>query len=152
MASPPDPPPDDGDPFADEPDAWAEADRAWEAGWSGDEAPPDEGALPHEGDPLAGRTDAPPPSGYRPRRATVGGTADAYGDGMRAAGPYLGLGLQIGLSMALFVGLGILADSRLETSPWGVIAGAVLGMVAVLALVVRIAREADAKGKGGRGA
>lgn len=147
MARPPDPDaPDANEPDSDEPDRWEEADRAWEAKWAdkpADEPPPDEAAPPAGPglDPLAERPGTPPPSGYRPRRATASGTTDAYGDGMRAAGPYLGLGIQIGLSMAVFAGAGILVDRWLDTSPWGVIVGAILGMVGIVYLVLRVARE-----------
>lgn len=147
MAHPP-------DPYPDEPDSWEESDREWASKWEdapADEPPPDE-ALPSGGlgaDPLAERPGAPPPSGYRPQRATLSGTTDAYGDGMRAAGPHLGLGLQIGLSMAVFVGAGILVDRWLDTSPWGVVVGAALGMIGIMTLVLRIAREGTDKGGGG---
>lgn len=141
--------PDDGPP--DDPDPWAEADRAWEAKWSDEpvDEPPDEGDLPHEGDPLATQADAPPPSDYRPRRATAGGTTGAYGDGMRAAGPYLGLGLQIGLSMVVFAGGGILLDRWLGTSPWGVLVGVALGMIGIVVLVLRVAKEEEERRKRG---
>ena len=122
----------DDDPYADEPDRWEEGDRAWEAKWAGPEA---DGPGP-EADAVA-----PPPESYRPRRATLSGTTDAYGDGMRAAGPHLGLGLQIGASMVFFVGLGIVVDRWLGTTPWGVVVGAALGMVGILVLVMRVANE-----------
>ena len=118
------------DAYADEPDRWEEADRAWKAKWA--ETPEEE----PEADPLE-----PPSAAYRPRRATLSGTTDAYGDGMRAAGPHLGLGLQIAASMAFFTGLGIVVDRWLGTTPWGVIVGAALGMVGILLLVIRVANE-----------
>ncbi|MDT0630398.1 AtpZ/AtpI family protein [Rubrivirga sp. S365] len=124
MATPP------NDPYADKPDRWERDDRAWKAKWA-DKEPEDEGYA------------APPSDAYRPAAATPGTVHDAYGEGMRGAGPYLGLGAQIGGSMALFVGLGVLADRWLGTSPWGVVAGAALGMVGVVFLVLRIAREAS---------
>ncbi len=142
-----DAPPDDGrpeepadrdEPFADAPDRWAEADAAWQQKWSDDPDAaddPDEPALP------------PPGDAYQPTRPTTGSVTDAYGDGMREAGPHLGLGLQIGGSMALFVGLGIAADRFLGTTPWGVLAGASLGMVGIFFLIARVAREADTKKK-----
>ena len=137
--------PAEGDPYADEPDRWAEADRAWEAKWSDDPAGRDpEAEGPEADDPEAVR---PPSAAYRPRRATLGGTTDAYGDGMRAAGPHLGLGLQIGASMVFFVGLGIAVDRWLGTTPWGVVVGAALGMVGVLMLVVRVAKEGAGGGR-----
>lgn len=136
MTGPPAPDPSDPDPFADRPDRWEEADAAWEQKWS--DAPADDD----------GEETLPPPSdAYRPARPTTGSVTDAYGDGMRAAGPYLGLGMQIAASMVFFVGLGYLADRALGSTPWGLIAGAALGMVGILALVVRVANEASKKPK-----
>ena len=53
---------------------------------------------------------APPPVGYQNKKVTVGGVHDAYTDGMRQAGTHLGMGLQIGVSMVFFVGLGLLVE------------------------------------------
>lgn len=119
----------DEDPWADAPDRFEEADRAWKAKWADPDAEADEVE--------------PPGAGYRKKRVTAGSVNDAYGDGMRAAGPHLGTGLQIGAAMVFFVGLGIGVDRWLGTTPWGVIVGAVLGMVGVMALVLRMAKEAD---------
>lgn len=131
--STPDDTPDD--PYADRPDRWEESDDAWEQKWSDEPAEDEIEAL------------KPPSDVYRPPAPTTASVTDAYGDGMRAAGPHLGLGMQIAASMAFFVGLGYLADRALGSTPWGVIAGAVLGMVGILALVVRVANEATAKRK-----
>lgn len=126
--------PRDEDPYANEPDRWEEADRAWEHKWS-DEPPEDEEAPPVE----------PPSVGYRNRKVTAGSVHDAYGEGMRGAGPYLGLGAQIGGSMVVFVGAGILVDRWLGTTPWGVVIGAALGMIGIVALVVRISKQGSKK-------
>lgn len=129
------------DPYADAPDRWAQADAAWERKWS-DDSPAPEGEGPE-----------PPPRpgpGYQPVRPTTGTVTDAYGDGMRAAGPYLGLGLQIAATMAFFFGVGYAADRWLGTSPWGVIGGAALGMVGIVALVMRVAQEASGPRRPGR--
>ena len=123
MPTPPD------DPYADKPDRWEREDRAWRAKWS-DAA--DDG----------GEYAAPPPGPRPPRAPAADGVHDAYRDGMRGAGPYLGLGAQIGGAMLLFVGLGVAVDRWLGTSPWGVVAGAALGMVGVVYLVVRVANDA----------
>ena len=69
----------------------------------------------------------------------------SYGHGMMEAGPHLTLGMQIALGMMFFVGIGFVVDRWLESSPWGMVLGAVVGMVAVFALVIRTARDADAK-------
>lgn len=58
--------------------------------------------------------------------------------GYRAAAPYLGLGMQLAFTMLFFVGLGYLADTRLGTTPWGVIGGAVLGMTALFVQLFRV--------------
>lgn len=141
-----------GDPFANEPDAWAESDRAWDARWSDD---------PDADDPDAGGPDAYDPDAYDPDavddtpprvasgpaspRPTTTSVADSYLDGMQGAGPYLGLGMQIAASMAVFVGGGYAIDRWLGTSPVGLLIGAVIGMAGIVALVVRIARDADAE-------
>jgi len=57
------------------------------------------------------------------------------------AGPYLGLGMQIALSMAFFVGLGYAADAWLGTLPWGTVAGAVIGMVALFYHLLQVLDE-----------
>ena len=64
---------------------------------------------------------------------------------MREAGPYLGMGLQIMFSMAFFIGVGYAVDGWLGSSPWGLIAGSVLGMVAVFALLFKLVGELNAK-------
>lgn len=61
--------------------------------------------------------------------------------GMSAAGPYLGLGLQLGFSIALFTGAGYGLDRLLGTLPWLTVAGGLLGMVAMFAQVIRVSNE-----------
>lgn len=138
---PPSPDDDATDPFADVPDAWAASDRAWDARWldDPDAGGPDAGDPDRTGSPVAASPRSPAP------RPTTSSVADSYLDGMQGAGPYLGLGMQIAVSMALFVGGGYAVDRWLGTSPVGLLVGAGLGMVGIIALVVRIAREADAQ-------
>ena len=121
--------------WPEKPDAWTQADKAWDAKWSGRQ--PDDEADGY----------AAPSESYRPDEPSTKSLRDSYGDGMRAAGPYLGLGAQIGGSMILFVGAGLLVDRWLGSTPWGVIVGAALGMVGIIALVMRIAKEEDGKRK-----
>lgn len=141
--------PDDAWPA--EPDAWVEADRAYEQKWTAPDddanartaarADGDLGALSAEPDPFS------PGPGYTPTTATPKNVSDAYVGGMAAAGPYIGLGVQIAASMALFAGGGYAFDRWLGTSPWGILAGATLGLAGVFALIVRVAREADAESR-----
>ena len=126
----------DPDNWQDPPDRWAEADREWKERWT-DKTPE------ASGDP-EDRVE-PPGAGYEPRRASVRSVADSYEDGMREAGPYLTIGLQIALSMLVFVGAGWAADNWLGTSPWGVLVGTALGFAGVIALVIRLSNEASAK-------
>ena len=119
------------DPWADAPDRFDKADRAWNAKWA-------------DRDPEADEI-APPPAGYQNKRVTAGSVGDAYGDGMRAAGEHLGTGMQIGAAMVFFVGLGIGVDRWLDITPWGTIVGAILGMIGVMTLVLRMAKEGNGK-------
>ena len=120
------------DPWADKPDRFDRADRAWAQRWA-DERPPDSDDEAE-----------PPGPGYRNKEVTAEVVRDSYGRGMAAAGPHLGFGMQLAAGMLVFVGGGIAVDRWLGTTPWGVLAGACLGMVGVLYMVVRFAREADA--------
>lgn len=51
---------------------------------------------------------------------------------------YATLGMQLGLSMAFFVGVGYLLDRWLDTSPWLLVAGAVLGGIAFFVQIFRV--------------
>ena len=53
--------------------------------------------------------------------------------------PYMGLGMQMVLTMVLFVAGGYYLDRWLDTAPWLLLAGALLGMVAVFAFLFRLA-------------
>ena len=84
------------------------------------------------------RADPPEPS------RKPGGASDGMPSWRKAlgeAGPYLGLGLQIALTMAFYVGLGLGLDSLLNTLPWLTIAGALLGLATVLYYVAHVAEE-----------
>ncbi|MDE2730542.1 MAG: AtpZ/AtpI family protein [Bacteroidota bacterium] len=60
---------------------------------------------------------------------------------VRDAAPYMSLGMQLGLGMAGCVAVGFLLDRYLATEPWGVLAGALLGVASMIARVMYIARQ-----------
>ena len=135
MPSPPPGAPEEGD-GADPPDAWDKDPwkqdtwkrDAWkEANWGKPAAPP--------GEVTGGQKQ--------------GGLAE-WNAGMMEAGPYLGLGLQSAFAMAFFVGLGYLVDGWLGSRPWGIVVGAVLGMVGVIMLLVRLSNQANAASRARR--
>jgi F0F1-type ATP synthase assembly protein I len=78
-----------------------------------------------------------PSSDSGPRRAQKGHIQESLGD----ASPYLGLGMQLGLTMAFFVGVGYFLDRWLDTSPWLLTAGAVVGMVALFVQIFRVVAD-----------
>jgi F0F1-type ATP synthase assembly protein I len=64
-----------------------------------------------------------------------------FGDG-KELGRYLAIG-QVGLEMVVPIGIGLALDSYLGWEPWGVIGGAVLGLVGGLSHLVHLAGKAD---------
>jgi hypothetical protein len=54
---------------------------------------------------------------------------------------FLGLGLSAGLSLAIMVGGGVLIDSWLHWSPFGLLAGLALGVVMAVLMVVATVRK-----------
>jgi F0F1-type ATP synthase assembly protein I len=62
----------------------------------------------------------------------------------RDLGRYLALG-QVGMEMVAPIVLGLLADTYLGWAPWGLIAGAVLGLVGGLAHLVAQANKMNAE-------
>lgn len=57
---------------------------------------------------------------------------------MGGAQQYMGLGIQAGISVAFYLGLGLLLDKWLDTLPWFTLVGAFVGVVAMFALFVRM--------------
>lgn len=119
------------DDWPEKSDPWARADREWKEKWT-DKTPE-----------ASGDEVDPPSKAYRPEKTSVRTVADSYETGMREAGPYLTIGLQIATSMLVFVAIGWAVDNWVGTSPWGVLLGTVLGFVGVMALVVRLARDGN---------
>ncbi len=67
--------------------------------------------------------------------------AGGWQQSVRAAAPYLGLGVELAVTMALCTGAGYWADQWLGTLPWCTLAGAALGMTAAFVHVFRISKK-----------
>ncbi|MEX0929505.1 MAG: AtpZ/AtpI family protein [Balneolales bacterium] len=61
--------------------------------------------------------------------------------GLYAVSKYLGLGFQIAGTMIVPVLIGIFIDKQFETTPFGVIAGSLLGFVGLFAFIYKLAIE-----------
>lgn len=61
-----------------------------------------------------------------------------FRDSLGDAGPYLGLGMQLGLVVAFYTVGGYLLDRWLGTVPWLTLIGAGLGMLAMFIQLVRV--------------
>ena len=74
---------------------------------------------------------------------TPGTGPDAAGDRGLTPGAtaFLGLGLSIGLCLAITVGGGVLLDGWLHWSPFGLLAGLSLGVVMAVLMVVATVRK-----------
>jgi hypothetical protein len=66
-------------------------------------------------------------------------------EGMREAGPYIGLGFQLFAAILLFTGGGYWLDAQLGTLPGLTLVGAAASFAMILYLVLRIAKDADAR-------
>jgi len=68
---------------------------------------------------------------------------EQFGRSVRALSEYLGIGVQIAASFALFVFLGYWGDSKLGTSPLLLLAGVLVGMVGMVLVLMKTIRQAD---------
>ncbi len=55
----------------------------------------------------------------------------------------MGLGIEIAVAMALPVVIGVYIDHRFESTPWGVLGGAILGMVSMVLKLYKVAIRSD---------
>ena len=65
----------------------------------------------------------------------------AYRNAIKEAGPYLTLGLELGLTMIVWSGIGYLLDRWLGTLPWFTLAGMLVGMGSLFFQVLRAAKK-----------
>jgi F0F1-type ATP synthase assembly protein I len=63
----------------------------------------------------------------------------------RELGRYFAIA-QIGLEMVVPIGIGIALDHYLDWAPWGVVSGAILGLVVGLVHLVDLTKERDQNG------
>ena len=56
---------------------------------------------------------------------------------------YMGLGIQAGISVAFYLGVGLLLDKWLGTLPWLTLVGAFVGIIGMFYLFVRMNKELD---------
>jgi F0F1-type ATP synthase assembly protein I len=59
----------------------------------------------------------------------------------------MGLGIEIAASMVLPVVVGIYIDHRFETTPWGVLIGAFVGMLSMALKLYKVAMLSNNKGR-----
>jgi F0F1-type ATP synthase assembly protein I len=71
--------------------------------------------------------------------------SDNFGRSARALSDYMGLGLQIAASFALFVWLGYWADSKFGTSPLLFLLGVLVGMAGMALTLMKVVRAANKK-------
>jgi len=81
------------------------------------------------------------------RRPTRRAASEGWQKSFQEASPYLGLGMQLALTMVFFVGGGYLLDRWLDTAPWLLLAGAILGMVGVFINLFFLVRKLSQEGK-----
>ena len=81
---------------------------------------------------------APPvPSERNPERKT-------WQKGLRDSSSFLSFGVQLAGSMLVYIFIGYFLDRWLETAPWLMLAGAVLGMAAFFIQLFRLVGKLDA--------
>ncbi len=67
------------------------------------------------------------------------GQMSSWQSGLREASPYLSLGMQLGMTMAVFAVGGYLLDRLLGTAPWLTLASSVIGVACVFVRLIHIA-------------
>ncbi|HET6567367.1 MAG TPA: AtpZ/AtpI family protein [Rhodothermales bacterium] len=77
--------------------------------------------------------------------------AGSWQEAMRQAGPYMGLGMQMALTMVVFTLGGYFLDQWLNTSPWFIILGAVVGMVLVFVYLIQVSNRLGKEERGNEG-
>lgn len=75
----------------------------------------------------------------RPGREDDG--RSSFARSLQKAGPFLHMGWTIAISVTLGAGIGYWLDSKLDTSPWLLIAGSLLGITAGFIELIRLTKK-----------
>ena len=62
----------------------------------------------------------------------------------------MSLGIQAGVAVAFYLGVGLLLDKWLNTLPWLTLLGAIVGIVAMFSLFFRVSKELNKTSDEGR--
>ncbi len=69
--------------------------------------------------------------------------SSGYGRAIKEAGPYLTLGLELGLTMIVWSLIGYLLDRWLDTLPWLTLTGMFVGMCSLFLQLMRVAKKSN---------
>lgn len=78
------------------------------------------------------------------------GSNSTHGKAMRDAGPYITLGLELGLTMIAWSLIGYLLDRWLGTLPWLTLAGIFVGMCSLFMQLARAAKKSGESARRGK--
>jgi hypothetical protein len=90
--------------------------------------------------------DATPPdasSDASPSEREPSGGLGEWSEALRDVAPYLDLGWRVAVATALPPGVGFAVDVWLGVSPWGVAAGAALGLAGAVVQIARLGPEME---------
>ena len=62
-------------------------------------------------------------------------------DDVKDASPYLTIGIQLAGAMLFYVAVGYFLDRWLDTKPWLLVAGSVVGMIVFFIQLIRITKD-----------
>jgi F0F1-type ATP synthase assembly protein I len=74
----------------------------------------------------------------KPSKKSLPDPGTSLRNSLGRAAPYLGVGMQLAVSMVAYVAIGYFADRWLGTQPWLLVAGAVVGMIAFFVQLYRL--------------
>ena len=60
---------------------------------------------------------------------------------------YLSIGFEIAVALAVPMGFGFWVDQRFETSPWGLLGGALIGITLFIRIAIKLSGDSEKSGK-----